>query len=306
MNRSILRQQIYISQHFLGEGEIFPMTVTMWKIRHGIVADCYRDLSHYRRQQQMRDYTPASLVSTSQYSVNKSNFPRHERAMLPVKQPSVMWFIVSGQSLIGCLPNMNFPYQFRLWSSSGSASKKRKKFEVMRKAKIEDPFLVLGISRTPSLTYASVKRSFLQIAMKYHPDMSNATQCSEADREKNKDLFVTARMAFEAIIVGPGGVAILKTEADDYVEEEEDFEEWFKAETGYDIPFMDAATMKEVADMTETVGGGLDRDGGMWTLARMVANTVKSGGDGRSVLQLEAGVIRDQDINGVLRRKRRR
>jgi hypothetical protein len=87
---------------------------------------------------------------------------------------------------------------------------------------------------------------------------------------------------------------------------EEDLDQWFKSETGYDMPFMDAATMKEVAEMTESVGGGLDRDGGMWTLARMVADTVKSGGDGRSILQLEAGVVRDRSIDGILRRKRRR
>jgi hypothetical protein len=194
--------------------------------------------------------------------------------------------------------------QVRFCSSGGTTSKKRRKFDLMSKGNVKDPFLVLGISRSPTLTYASVKRTFLQIAMKYHPDTSK--QSTEAEREKHKDLFVAARMAFEGIVAGPEGVAILKTEAADYVEEEEDFEEWFKTETGYDMPFMDAATMKEVAEMTESVGGGLDRDGGMWTLARMVANTVKEGGDGRSVLQLDAGVIRAREINGILRRKRRR
>ena len=140
--------------------------------------------------------------------------------------------------------------------------------------------------------------------MKYHPDTT--AQCIDAERETNKDLFVSARKAFESIVASPDGIAILKTEADDYVEEEDDFEEWFKSETGYDMPFMDAATMKEVAEMTESVGGGLDRDGGMWTLARMVANTVREGGDSKSVLQLDAGIIRDRAIDGVLRRRRRR
>lgn len=83
-------------------------------------------------------------------------------------------------------------------------------------------------------------------------------------------------------------------------------DEWFRQETGFDMPYMDLATMKEVAEMTESVGGGLDRDGGMWTLARMVTENVKNGGDGSSILQLEAGDIRDRQIDGILRRRRRR
>lgn len=139
--------------------------------------------------------------------------------------------------------------------------------------------------------------------MKHHPDTTSAG--TAAEREANKDAFVAARKAFEAIAAGPDGLAILKSESADYVEEA-DLDQWFKNETGYDMPFMDAATMKEVAEMTESVGGGLDRDGGMWTLARMVADTVRSGGDSRSLLQLEAGSVRDGRIDGILRRKRRR
>lgn len=183
------------------------------------------------------------------------------------------------------------------------SSKKRRKQAALTAADAKDPFSVLGVSRTQ--TFVSVKRAFLQIAMKHHPDTTAAT-ATTAERDANKTVFVEARKAFEAMVACPEGLAILKTEAADYVEEEDGLDDWFKAETGYDMPFMDAATMKEVAEMTETVGGGLDRDGGMWTLARMVADTVKSGGDGRSLLQLDAGVIRDRTIDGVLRRKRRR
>ena len=185
-----------------------------------------------------------------------------------------------------------------------SKSRRQQNYELSGKRNATDPFVTLGILRSPTLTYTSVKSTFLKIAMKYHPDTT--VQCTDAERETNKDLFVSARKAFESIMANPDGFAILKIEADDYVEEEDDFEEWFKMETGYDMPFMDAATMKEVAEMTDTVGGGLDRDGGMWTLARMVANTVKEGGDTKSVLQLDAGIIRDRAIDGVLRRRRRR
>jgi DnaJ-class molecular chaperone len=199
-------------------------------------------------------------------------------------------------------------YMLRSFSSNTnegrSKSKRQQNYELSGKRIATDPFATLGIIRSPTLKFTTVKSTFLKIAMKYHPDTIG--HCSEAEQEANKDLFVSARKAFESIMADPDGMAILKTEAHDYVEEEEDFEEWFRTETGYDMPFMDAATMKEVAEMTDTVGGGLDRDGGMWTLARMVANTVKEGGDGKSVLQLDAGVIRDRAIDGILRRKRKR
>lgn len=89
-----------------------------------------------------------------------------------------------------------------------------------------------------------------------------------------------------------------------------DFDAWFKNETGHDTPFqfMDAETMKEVAEMEDTVGHGLDRDGGMWMLASMVSNAVKTGQSGESILRIEAGEVHKKDahIDGVLRRKRRK
>ena len=68
--------------------------------------------------------------------------------------------------------------------------------------------------------------------------------------------------------------------------------------------------MREVAEATETMGGGLDRDGGMWTLASMVSNSVKSGKGGGNPLRLAAGEIKDgeqdqTDSEGTLRRRRR-
>ena len=64
--------------------------------------------------------------------------------------------------------------------------------------------------------------------------------------------------------------------------------------------------MKEVAAMTETIGGGLDRDGGMWALARMVTASVKAGSDAAVMLRLESGDVKDRVINGQLRRRRKR
>ena len=66
--------------------------------------------------------------------------------------------------------------------------------------------------------------------------------------------------------------------------------------------------MREVAEAAETMGGGAERDGGMWGLARMIGNTVKDGKEKGNVLKLEAGEIQsDEDLNleGTLRRRRR-
>lgn len=173
-------------------------------------------------------------------------------------------------------------------------------YKLKRKKKKEDPFKVLGVSSEE--TYAVIKKAFIRIAMKYHPDTAEASTPEKED--ENRNIFITARNAFEAIAEGPDGIALLRDEADLMTDEELD--NMFQEETGHHLPFMDPATMKEVAKMTETMGGGLDRDGGMWTLARMVTESVKSGGDGKDILKLEAGDVREREINGILRRKRRR
>ena len=84
---------------------------------------------------------------------------------------------------------------------------------------------------------------------------------------------------------------------------------WFLNETGHSNPFqvdLDPATMREVAEMTDDIGGGLDRDGGMWTLAKMVSNTVKSGQDAKNMLRLEAGKRKEEIPPGQMGKLRRR
>lgn len=89
------------------------------------------------------------------------------------------------------------------------------------------------------------------------------------------------------------------------------FSAWFLNETGHNTPYnfdLDPQTMREVAEAAETMGGGAERDGGMWGLARMIGNTVKDGKEKGNVLKLEAGEIQsDEDLNleGTLRRRRR-
>lgn len=176
--------------------------------------------------------------------------------------------------------------------------------KLRKKQKQNDPFQILGMvdagrKKEDAILFKDVKKTFLRIAMEHHPD--TMSKKDEESMANSRDIFIAAREAFEQIVEGPNGVAVLRSESN---KDSDDFEDWFKQETGHDMPFMDAATMKEVAKMTETVGGGLDRDGGMWTLARMVTNSVKSGGDARDVLRLESGD--GKGIDGVLRRRRRR
>jgi hypothetical protein len=173
-----------------------------------------------------------------------------------------------------------------------------------------DPFRLFKIKRqTP---YAHVKKLFLKIAMQHHPDL--AGDKTQEEKDKSREIFIKARQAFEELVEDPEtGGCCLREELKGYEPDEEHahMDEWFKQETGFDMPFMDEETMKEVAAMTESVGGGmergLDRDGGMWELARMVTRTVKGGGDGKNLLRLEAGEVKETEINDTkLRAKRRR
>jgi hypothetical protein len=181
--------------------------------------------------------------------------------------------------------------------------------KVQRRKKGIKPFKVL--SMPPGSLYKDVKRKFLKIAMTNHPD-THAEDLTNEEREKMRNIFIQARVAFELLTEDDDGTAILISEKVDSEDAMNNFDSWFKSETGLHTPFqfdMDPETMKEVAKMTETVGGdsGLDRDGGMWALARMVTSAVKAGGDAATILRIESGDIKGQNrSNGELRRRRKR
>jgi len=175
--------------------------------------------------------------------------------------------------------------------------------------KQKDPFKVLKVPKES--LYKDVKVKFLKIAMANHPDM-HTDGLSENEQQAMRDSFIEARMAFERLEEDPtDGTAILKEEL---IDRESNFDSWFKNETGLKNPFdvdLDPETMKEVAEMTEKMGGqqGMERDGGMWALARMVTSAVKTGGDASSILRLEAGDTKQRPgsgPSGSLRRPRRR
>lgn len=170
------------------------------------------------------------------------------------------------------------------------------------KTKQDDPFKILGISiDTP---YVEAKKTFLRIAVDHHPDTSGAK--TDKERDYSRDVFIRARQAFEQLVEAPDGSIWHKKEA----EAMPNFDDWFLRETGLNSPFdvnLDPQTIKEVAAMTEEYGGGLDRDGGMWQLAKSITTAHKAGGDGSDILRLESGDLnpKSRHINGDLRRRRK-
>lgn len=177
------------------------------------------------------------------------------------------------------------------------------------------PWRTLKIGK--DATYKSAKQTFFKIAMQNHPDVLqqrlDASSPSYQNELKNAtEIFMRARAAFESLVEAPDGLCMKRIEAEamEEVMSDEQFDAWFLHETGHSNPFgslgLDAKTMREVAAVTETMGGGLDRDGGMWTLANMVSESVKSGKNASSTLRLEAGVIREEEVvlEGKLRRRK--
>lgn len=195
------------------------------------------------------------------------------------------------------------------------------------------PFRTLKISR--EVDYATAKKAFLKLAMDNHPDiinqrfMNNNQNTSDMSEEEIQELdkkkevylqksverFQRAKKAFDDIVETDDGNCALRIEieAEEELEKnsmsEAEFDAWFLNETGHANPYnfdIDAATAREVAEVTSTMGGGLDRDGGMWTLANMISEGVKSGT--KDVLKLEAGEIKEdsnENRAGVRRRRRR-
>jgi hypothetical protein len=173
------------------------------------------------------------------------------------------------------------------------------------------PFKTLNIPKDS--TYTDARKAFLRIAMKCHPDKLDASKQDEKTIAKSRDIFVKCRLALESLVEDEHtGLCLHRrdVEATSRLEDEysnfmsdEEFDSWFAKETGHSNPFqfdLDPATMREVADMHADMAGshGLDRDGGMWHLASMVANAVKSGKEGgaESLLRLSAGHINDDDV----------
>jgi DnaJ-class molecular chaperone len=162
----------------------------------------------------------------------------------------------------------------------------------------ENPFDILGIPKSSS--YKEVKSRFVELALANHPDTS---------QNQDSIKFIRLRKAFESIRESQDGGAE-KRERDDYVGwTDEEFQAWFLEETGHpDVLFrIDLATRKEVVSVAKTCAqGGLDR-GGMWEMARAMAEQEKSLRDRKTDFSAPIG-IHGESTNtnpGMSRRKRR-
>jgi DnaJ-class molecular chaperone len=140
------------------------------------------------------------------------------------------------------------------------------------------PFDILGVPKNS--TYDFVKRRFIELAMNTHPDIissssPNDNNDNDVDAEKKRDAtdeFIRLRQAFEAIREDLDEDNNIASWSDD------NFKAWFFEETGHhDIMFkMDLTTRKEVIDIANNQSqGGLDK-GGMWEMARNMAEQEKN------------------------------
>ena len=153
----------------------------------------------------------------------------------------------------------------RLMSFSDNGSKNHLKYPRIHSS---NSFDILGVPKTS--TYDAVKRKFVELALKYHPDTSDI-------ENRDAEEFIRLRQAFETIREQEDGSASLM-ENGERVWTDEEFQSWFYEETGHqDIMFrMDMSTRREVIDLAESQSqGGLDR-GGMWEMARAMADQEKS------------------------------
>lgn len=166
-----------------------------------------------------------------------------------------------------------------------------------------NPFEILGIPKAS--TYHEVKRRFVELALKHHPDLSKDGDSTE---------FLRIRKAFEMICETKDGNARLSNPSEDGAEgwTEEEFQAWFYNEIGHqDVMFrMDFGTRKEVTEIAKSQSqGGLDR-GGMWEMARAMAQQEESlrkkKGDFRGTIGIDSGEAEEPIMSPTGRRRRRK
>ncbi|KAG7364809.1 DnaJ domain containing protein [Nitzschia inconspicua] len=126
-----------------------------------------------------------------------------------------------------------------------------------------NPYDVLGIPRDSSVD--TVKRKFLQLALRHHPDTNrHSSDDSNRSLKSNTDTFVKIRQAFERIkqdFSSRRDIDAATSSSSWFTEEE--FDSWFYEETGQK---MDASTRREVMHVYRS---GLTRTeyGAVWEIA---------------------------------------
>mmetsp|Transcript_37796 Transcript_37796/g.43176 ORF Transcript_37796/g.43176 Transcript_37796/m.43176 type:complete len:184 (+) Transcript_37796:61-612(+) len=125
-------------------------------------------------------------------------------------------------------------------------------------------FTILGLDENNGpISYKDAKKAFVKLALKYHPDRTN-------NNDGSRD-FIKIRQAFESIQELPDGSCINNEEG--VVWTDQGLSDLLYRESGQSLAFrMDSSTRIEVAKVANSMQqSGLDR-GGMWEMARMIAN----------------------------------
>mmetsp|Transcript_32328 Transcript_32328/g.48474 ORF Transcript_32328/g.48474 Transcript_32328/m.48474 type:complete len:239 (+) Transcript_32328:90-806(+) len=205
------------------------------------------------------------------------------------------------------------------------------------------PFKVLGLkspsrntnnhtmSISSTTSYKEVQLAFRQLALRHHPDTaSSQQQHGDGDGTDHNSAMVSSsftdiREAFEAIIEGPNGEAILRKD-NDYTSSfnqnaryrDKDEYKYNNNDNKRPPPHdsdlfhssldLDPQILREVAQVAEEMNpAGLDK-GGMWAYANMVNRMAKR--DGLPPLRVGNGgegvVDEDKSKSGVSRRRRKR
>lgn len=174
------------------------------------------------------------------------------------------------------------------------------------------PFSSIGIEEQGSYL-AQVQTAYRELAFKHHPDTSSGG--------KSSDTFVRIKDAFQSIMEGPSGIAVLRNHHFNKDQQSSDENEldvkWKHSEgelnnyqdehNGLLHPSVNPQVLHEIADIAENMNpGGLDR-GGMWQYANMISNLrEKSGSAGLPPLRVEGGVDANQQDGDTRKRMRRR
>mmetsp|Transcript_5109 Transcript_5109/g.8416 ORF Transcript_5109/g.8416 Transcript_5109/m.8416 type:complete len:238 (-) Transcript_5109:68-781(-) len=207
------------------------------------------------------------------------------------------------------------------------------------------PFKVLGLKSpsptsnlsisipTTMTTYKEVQLAFRKLALRYHPDTANNNSRQQHNGDESSDhnngvvmmsssSFTEIREAFEAIVEGPNGEAILRNNNNYSSMSSSDDENYDKNEMDirnnnhkrppppHDISnnlfhsSINPQILREVAQVAEEMNpGGLDK-GGMWQYANMVNRMAKE--EGLPPLRVGKGGDDNESRSGVARRRRKR
>ncbi|KAL3804025.1 hypothetical protein HJC23_006416 [Cyclotella cryptica] len=170
--------------------------------------------------------------------------------------------------------------------------------------------------KSPSVSYDEVRAAFRRLALLHHPDTA-ARDTSDASSETSytrtaSTEFARIREAFEAIVEGPGGVAVLRdnyngTVAPQHSHESDNSDNAAShshdQNTFFLHPSVNPQVLHEVVHVANTMNpGGLDR-GGMWQYANMIRHMAEDQGKGLPPLRVAHGV--DGDHKKTRRRRKR-